>query len=777
MRIVIIIIIALTLAFLVIPASASTLGVMRIDSENLTFINHSSAIDGNWIELLGGTNITIPELTLVYSGINNTTYTQDGKSISINSSIEPYQDFIVKYPFNTHKIYLNNSTVSFTFHNSSDFTQNVDVYLIKTSPTKLRDIANSVIHGNTTPLKDLLNNSIKTPNKSPVELRNYALGNLPPGDYILLLMLNESNLNNLTFVAATAFEVLEYELNITASISNFLDISVELNASGSYTYGAALIHNDSYSCTLKLRSNGTKAGTNLTADGVSLVEAFKIAGVGLQNINRNILREKVEQFLGANNGTILFKTAGNNTTLSLNLEDLKIGKYILLAGAWSSGPDERLVGFAQKEVELGVTRLVLNASITANQSTAINASETYNLSSTIIEVNSTVDANITLRINYTTNTSILNASPATSAYGLASNQICLDRYIEVNLTGVSEAELNYVNLSMYYTLADLDRNGDGDTSDPGDLNEQTLKIYWYDAGNKTWRPLGPNGNPDYTSYGGPKVLDGERNTTAKYVKVKLNHLSIYTLVGEQIPTPTPPSAEGAAPAVGGAGPVVGEPYENVAVKEVQYILTISPNQYVSKQFTKNHSIVEIGFTYLSVADEVSITVEKLINRSLLVNLSPPGIVYEYVNIWVAVPNPTLITNASIKIKVEKDWIAANNIDAASIAMYRYRDETWNKLSTEKISEDDKYLIFLVTTPGFSPFAITGEKIAPTLTPTVTPTPTPTPALTPTPTPTATPTPIGIEEGEMPFYLFITAIIGGIIGFGVIVLLILRLERI
>ncbi|MEM2990191.1 MAG: TIGR04279 domain-containing protein, partial [Halobacteria archaeon] len=685
-----------------------------------------------------------------------------------------------KYPFTTHKIYLNNSTVNFTFHNSSDFTQNVDIYLIKTSPTKLRDIANSIIHGNTTPLKDLLNSSSKTSNKSPEDLKNYELGNLPPGDYILLLMLNESNQNNLTFVTATAFEVLEYELNITAlSISNFLDISVELNATGSYTFGAALIHNDSYSCILKLRSNGTKAGTNLTADGVSLVDAFKIAGVGLNNINRNILQSKVEQFLGANNGTILFKTTGNNTTLSPNINNLTLGKYFLLVGAWSSTPDERLVGFAQREVELGVTRLVLNASIPANSSTAINASETHSLASTIIEVNSTVAADITLCINYTTNASILNASPTTSAYGLASNQISLGKYIEVNLTGVSEAELNYVNLSMYYNFSDLDRNDDGDISDPGDLNEQTLKIYWYDAGNTTWRALGPDGNPDYTSYGGPKVLDGERNTTATYVKVKLNHFSIYTLVAEQIPAPTPPPAEGAGAAAGGGGPVAGEPYENVAVKEVQYILTIRANEYVTRQFTKNHSIVEIGFTYLSVADEVSITVEKLINRSLLVNISPPGIVYEYVNIWVYVPNPALITNASIKIKVEKDWIAANNVDPTSIAMYRYRDETWNKLPVEKISEDDKYLIFLVTTPGFSPFAITGEKMAPTPTPTPIITPTPTPTLTPiiTPTPTPTPTPIGIEEGEMPFYLFLTAIIGGIIGFGVIVLLIIRLERI
>jgi methanogen extracellular protein (TIGR04279 family)/PGF-pre-PGF domain-containing protein len=783
--IIIIIITILAIAFLPIEVQASNLGVMQIESENLTFINHTSAIEGNWIELLEGESIRIPEMTFIYSGINNTTYTYEGKNITINSTLEQYQDFIIKYPFTTHKIYLNNSNVNFTFHNSSDFTQNVDIYLIKTNPTTLRDIADSIFKGNTNPLRELLNSSNKIPDKSPAELKNYSLGELTAGDYILLLMLNESNQNNLTFVTATAFEVLEYQLNVTApdNISNLntYDIEVQLNApENQYTYGAALIHNDSYKCTLKLKSNGTKIGTNLTADGVSLVEAFKIADVGLKNINRNILQNKVGQFLGSSNGTISFKplTASNSTNLSLNIDNLKLGKYILMVGVWSSAPDERLIGFNQKEVELGITRVVLNASIPANQSTAINASETYSLMNTIIEVNSTVSAGITLTLNYTHNASLLNANPAIPAYGLASNQISLDRYIQINLTGVNQTELNYVNLSMYYSIADLDRNGDGDITDLGDLNEQTLKIYWYDAGNQTWRELGPNDiYPDYTPYGGPKVLSGERNTTAKYIKVSLNHFSIFTLVGEQIPAPTPPPAEGGG-AAGGGGPTVGEPPENIDVKEVQYILTIRANEHVIKQFTKNHSVMEIGFTYLAVADEVSITIEKLINRSLLVNLSPPGIVYEYINIWVYVPNPALITNASIKIKVDKNWTATNNIDPASIAMYRYKDETWNKLPTEKISEDNQYLIFLVATPGFSPFAITGEKLAPTPTPTPTITPTPTPTPTPTITPTPTPTLVtGIEEERMFFYLFIAAIIGGIIGFGAIIYLITRFEKI
>lgn len=246
----------------------------------------------------------------------------------------------------------------------------------------------------------------------------------------------------------------------------------------------------------------------------------------------------------------------------------------------------------------------------------------------------------------------------------------------------------------------------------------------------------------------------------------------------EIKSPAPTPSEGGAPAVGGAGPVVGEPYENVAVKEVHYILTVKPNEHIITQFARNHSVAKIGFTYLTTVDEVSITVEKLIDRSLLVNISPPGVVFEYVNIWVYVPNPAQLANCTIEIKVDKAWIAANNINPASIAIYRYKEGAWSKLETVKLSEDDKFILFRASTPGFSPFAITGEKMAPTPVPTlITPTPVPTKTPTPLPTATATPTPEpGIEENEILPYIFITGIIGGIVGFGLIVMLIVRMRE-
>ena len=187
--------------------------------------------------------------------------------------------------------------------------------------------------------------------------------------------------------------------------------------------------------------------------------------------------------------------------------------------------------------------VVVNKTAIANRT--IEITEAKNATNTAIELNATKAANVSVTINANTNASALNATPATSAYGLAQNQHSLEKYIDVNVTGIDRANLSFVSLYLYYTIADLDRNGDGDADDPGDLNETALKIYWFNPNTSLWMPLGPgadvDGKPDYTVFGGPKVIDSERNKTEKYVKVTLNHFSTFALVAEKIPAPVTPT--------------------------------------------------------------------------------------------------------------------------------------------------------------------------------------------------------------------------------------------
>jgi hypothetical protein len=39
-------------------------------------------------------------------------------------------------------------------------------------------------------------------------------------------------------------------------------------------------------------------------------------------------------------------------------------------------------------------------------------------------------------------------------------------------------------------------------------------------------------------------------------------------------------------------------------------------------------------------------------------------------------------------------------------MYRFHNNEWNSLPTQKVNEDSRYVYFESETPGFSPFAIT-----------------------------------------------------------------------
>ena len=191
--------------------------------------------------------------------------------------------------------------------------------------------------------------------------------------------------------------------------------------------------------------------------------------------------------------------------------------------------------------------IVVNTSAVANQTIEITG--TKNATNTVIELNATKAANVSVTINVNTNASALNVTPATntSIYGVAQKKLrSFGKYIDVKVTGIDRTNLTFVSLKHYYTAADLDRTGDGDAYDPGDLNEQTLKIYWFNPNTSLWMPLGPGPDagkkPDYTDLGGPKVIDDERNRVEKYIKVTLNHFSTFAIVGEVIPAhaiPTP----------------------------------------------------------------------------------------------------------------------------------------------------------------------------------------------------------------------------------------------
>ncbi len=99
-----------------------------------------------------------------------------------------------------------------------------------------------------------------------------------------------------------------------------------------------------------------------------------------------------------------------------------------------------------------------------------------------------------------------------------------------------------------------------------------------------------------------------------------------------------------------------------------------------------------------------------------------------------------LKEAKLQFKIPKSWFTENQVDKDTVSLSRLVGETWVVLETSYKTSDASNEYFEATTPGFSLFAITGEKTV--VSPPGPPTPEPT---GPTPLPTG-PTP---SEGPLP----------------------------
>jgi len=172
------------------------------------------------------------------------------------------------------------------------------------------------------------------------------------------------------------------------------------------------------------------------------------------------------------------------------------------------------------------------------------------------------------------------------------------------------------------------------------------------------------------------------------------------------------SSGGSSSGGGGGGGGSPEPAKNVKVKELAQVF-ITNGKAVKFDFTKNATaIVNLSFDPKKTVGKTTTTIEMLKNRSTLTPDAPEEEVYNYLNIWVGNggygSDENNLGNALICFKVEKSWMQDKKVDQSSIILNRYNNKTWNELPTSYLKEDSKYLYFTSKTPGFSPFAITGQ---------------------------------------------------------------------
>ncbi|MDM7920190.1 MAG: NosD domain-containing protein, partial [Methanosarcina sp.] len=126
------------------------------------------------------------------------------------------------------------------------------------------------------------------------------------------------------------------------------------------------------------------------------------------------------------------------------------------------------------------------------------------------------------------------------------------------------------------------------------------------------------------------------------------------------------------------------------------------------------SLLGLSFTSQQYSGNVIVRIELLGDGNSGENSGLQGEVYQQMNILVGnerFESGNNINGASINFRVPRSWVQENNIDVSTITINRFHNDEWNALPTEMTYEDEEYYYFTAETPGFSRYAITGDKLS------------------------------------------------------------------
>ncbi len=127
--------------------------------------------------------------------------------------------------------------------------------------------------------------------------------------------------------------------------------------------------------------------------------------------------------------------------------------------------------------------------------------------------------------------------PHDAKYSFSGNGLGV-KYLDINVSeNVMNASSNNIERALiviYYTARDLDRTGDLDANDPGDINEKTLVMNWFNDSSGMWEKL--TTNMDWVNDVGidttNDVINGKEYEG--YLWANVSHFSMYGLSGNEI---------------------------------------------------------------------------------------------------------------------------------------------------------------------------------------------------------------------------------------------------
>ncbi|MDY0129932.1 MAG: TIGR04279 domain-containing protein [Methanosarcina vacuolata] len=322
------------------------------NGDSVIFADHDdSQYNGGWIQLTGGKEIQLPQpLSFTYSGTN--CVEKEGIVFKINKDKD--EELKYTYPYSTHPFYTEKQTVKMDYNGPVAFKkQAVNIYLVK--GLDVSSMEKALVDAKCKSLNEILKGvdytkTCATLDKCGDLSKPLTFKSLEPGSYGIVITLAGDKDEKVTKVlSATCFEVVDYELKTTAANNikegDNLDVQMSLkNApAGEFTYGALLINEEAYKAEMKVDSNGTIDGTNVSVNDVDL------RTLGISSVNKSELANGFQTLIGEGNGTISIGEKNQNT-LSLTAFDLTPGNYLLFTGAYE--PGKGLVGIDQQKLKI-----------------------------------------------------------------------------------------------------------------------------------------------------------------------------------------------------------------------------------------------------------------------------------------------------------------------------------------------------------------------------------------------------------------------------------------
>ena len=282
--------------------------------------------------------------------------------------------------------------------------------------------------------------------------------------------------------------------------------------------------------------------------------------------------------------------------------------------------------------------------------------------------------------SYETNTSSeyrfnVNVSPILSGLSLSS------------ASGYSD-----INITIYANCSDTGSN----------VSSLTVSVYYP---NSTWINYSMTSlseTPRYTKSYRPNIV-GAYNFSF-YCQDYYGNIANNESTGLQFTSSTRPSPSGG----GGGGTTLT--YEQKSLG----ILAAGSTKAVA--FTKSATLAVTEIT-VTVKNRVTNAKIKVDVGSLPLGASLPstkGSVYKYIEITKTGMADDDISKGIIKFKVKKSWLTDKGYGKDTVALHRYYNNKWDKLTTTGYSGDLTYYYYSAESPGFSTFAITAEK-APVIT--------------------------------------------------------------